>query len=352
MFFARISRASEMRRTLRDHQGVRAAFRAERLEMCGRGAEGLEGGGDFGEIDRSQEVLVDSGAELVVDPGGEKEAEGFSGRFERMLSLGDPVVALVKRGFDIEPDPVHQRENIGEEIGKNPGSVQADLESEILHRAHGARKAGLRGGFPPAEHHGFQKIFSLGEDRENRFPALSATIEGLEVRVVAIAASPHASLAKNHGREVSRIVHRGERDKASDLEGGVWGCHEKVSAQKRQKRPANHANLRERKRIPAGGDFPHFIRIHSLDSRAKSGSGTIPEFTGMHRMGRMPMPRKPMSGRALGGDALLEERGALAVLALFAGIELRDRAVVAHHSRPHLAPRALTVRDVCFFHKF
>ena len=222
MFFARISRASEMRRTIRDQQGVRAAFRAERLDICGRGAEGLEGGGDFGEIDRSQEVLVDSGAELVVDPGGEKEAEGFSGRFERMLSLGDPVVALVKRGFDIEPDPVHQRQDPGEEIRENPGRVQPDLESEIFHRADGIGKTGLRGWLPSAENHGFQKVPAFGQERENVLPTPAASLEGLEVGVVAIAASPHASLAENNRSEVPGIVHGAEWHEAADLERFGW----------------------------------------------------------------------------------------------------------------------------------
>ena len=163
---------------------------------------------------------MDGGAEFVADPGGEEQPKGLLGRFEGRLLLRDPVVAIIERRFDIEPDPAHQRQDLGETIGENPGCVQSDFEPEILHRAHGTGKAGLRGWLTAAEYNPLQKIPAFREAGENHFPAPAAFLEWLEVGVVAVAAPPYASLAENHGREVSRIVHGGERDKASDLKFG------------------------------------------------------------------------------------------------------------------------------------
>ena len=134
--------------------------------------------------------------------------------------MGDPIVTFIERGFDIEPHPVHERQNPGEEIGKYPGRVQPDFESEILHRTHGGGQASLSGRFAPAEDHGFEKISALREKGENIVPAPAAPVEWLEVGVVAIPAPPHASLAKHDRRQVSGVVHGGERHEASDLESG------------------------------------------------------------------------------------------------------------------------------------
>ena len=134
--------------------------------------------------------------------------------------MGDPVVAFIERGFDIEPDPVDQGQDLGEAIGKNPGRMQADFEPEILHLAHGGGKAGLRGRFATAENHGFEEISAFREQGENFIPAPRAAFEWLEMRVVAITAPPHASLAENDCGQMSGVVHGGERHEASDLENG------------------------------------------------------------------------------------------------------------------------------------
>ena len=161
---------------------------------------------------------VDGEAHLEVPTPLDGDLERLPGLETSGALAGDVLVALWHR-LDVEAEPIHKRQRLTEPRGERPCRVHAHPETErpgLLHRRDECRLARR---FAAAENHAVQLTRSLREVSENRGPLDSArNLRVLHRRVVAIPATPRATLGEHGGHELSGPVDRGEGFVPCDLE--------------------------------------------------------------------------------------------------------------------------------------
>ena len=85
---------------------------------------------NVGEVFLGEELGMDGRTELVRDARGEQKLQRCADFSLRPLRSGDPLVALVERGLDVEADPVDQRQERAQFLRIGARGVQTDPEAE------------------------------------------------------------------------------------------------------------------------------------------------------------------------------------------------------------------------------
>jgi len=137
--------------------------------------------------------------------------------------LRDPVV-LRKRGLDVEPDPIQQRQDFRQPFRVGAGAVQSDIESQFAHRADGVRQRRIDGRFTAAEYHRIDQPDPPLQQIQHLLPRERTLAQArLQMRVMAITAAPRATLHEHHRRQFARVIGGSERRYAAHFQRSLTG---------------------------------------------------------------------------------------------------------------------------------
>jgi hypothetical protein len=155
---------------------------------------------------------------LQSDAASQNSRTGSSGLARCMAIAGQAgVVGVV--GFDVERNPVDQRQHAVEPLGIYARRVQPDLEPLPAHFGHRCGEAGIRCRFAAGKDHAVEQAAALLQHFGNPQPAAGEFGSALlQMRIVAITATPRTALDKHYRDKFCGPVERRERDEAADCE--------------------------------------------------------------------------------------------------------------------------------------
>ncbi|MNJ61389.1 hypothetical protein D3C77_571740 [compost metagenome] len=95
--------------------------------------------------------------------------------------------------------------------------MQANSKAHLPDLGHGRRQAVLQGRFAAAEHHRVEQALAALEECQHLVPIKRLTAARRDqLRVVAVTATPGATLAKQYAGQLARVVEGGQGHHAPD----------------------------------------------------------------------------------------------------------------------------------------
>ncbi len=181
------------------------------------------------------------GADLVGHATFKHQVQAEAGALAAAAGMGQRIVVRERR-FDVERDPIEQRQDFRQPRGIDTGGVQADAKTEVARVGDGVGQRPLGSGFAAAEHDGIEQALAAREKDRDLGPAVfTLATRRPQVGVVTIRAAPGAALAEDHGRELPRKIDRGERHEAAHREIDMGVVVSRHHAQKARRAPRQSA---------------------------------------------------------------------------------------------------------------